>query len=327
MSTTSSSDRWLLPRRQTEYPARQLLPEATLHGRREATFLVLAALFLVATSALVLLGTSRVIDVTALIARTGVEVELPIAVLLPLGVVPFALSFIASGLACALFGRRRSAALIWVGLVASLALTGVMRIADLSDGGDAFPIALALTACYLVAHLLHLFVFDLLRGHTMFLRWSVAALLAQGAGWTAFGLVLHLSGGTLMAPVAAPTIAALAAGAAAYSLACVLVLAIPAALVARGLAVALRVGHDLVGADEVDDTGDIAHAWPVPAQAQQRGEPAFAKGSVARKLPAALIVDDDDARVPAHRAPRAATPPPFSSAEMRFFSEGDAILD
>src|SRR5829696_3922156 len=46
MPTNSYDDRWLLPRRQTDYPSWDQLPEATVHGRREATYLVLAATFL-----------------------------------------------------------------------------------------------------------------------------------------------------------------------------------------------------------------------------------------------------------------------------------------
>jgi uncharacterized PurR-regulated membrane protein YhhQ (DUF165 family) len=315
MMTNSSTDRWLLPRRQTEYPGRDVVPEARLHGRREATFLVLAALFLVATSALVVLGTSRVVDVSALVASLGLDVELPLAMLVPLGVVPFAVSFVASALVCQLFGRRRAAVLVGVGLFASLALAALMWLADVIDGGQAFAGSLALTACFIVAHALHLVVFDLLHVRRVFVPLNVASMLAQIAGWTVFGLVLHVSGGVLIDTIAAPTLAALAAGSAACAFGFVLVLSIPAALAGRGLAVALRVGRD-----ELDDIGRDGP--------EDLDGPAFAAGTGTRRLPAALIVDDDDDQPPVpSRPPRAVTPPPFTSAEMRFFHEGDAIAD
>jgi hypothetical protein len=48
VSTTMSTrqeERWLLPRHQTDYPARDVVSEGKLHARREATFLVLSMLF------------------------------------------------------------------------------------------------------------------------------------------------------------------------------------------------------------------------------------------------------------------------------------------
>src|SRR5262245_25949257 len=105
MSTYSGRDRWLLPRQQTEYPARALLPEALLHGRREATFLVLAALFFVATTALITLGMTREVDLSALLASISPSIEVPTALLVPLGALPFALALIANALVCELLGR------------------------------------------------------------------------------------------------------------------------------------------------------------------------------------------------------------------------------
>lgn len=316
MSTTSHDDRWLLPRRQTEYPARELLPEEMLHGRREATFLTLAAIFLVATTALLVLGTSRIVDVSGLLARVAPDVELPFALLLPLAVVPFAASFVASALVCELLGRRRASALVWVGFVASVAMVGLMRVADLLDGGDAFGTSLALLACYAIAHASHLAVFDRLRPRVparrrVFLRTTIAALIAQPLGWAAFGAVLFYGRGHVVTAIAPETIIGFAATAAICSFACVLVLAIPAALVAHGLSLALRVGRDLFAQDEDEDDEHV-----------------FAEGSVARKLPPALIVDDDpDGPASLREAPRMRQIKAFTSAEMRFFSEGDAATD
>lgn len=291
---TNSRERWLLPRSQTEYPARPVLDEATIHGRREMTFLVLAAMFLLGTCALIAFGTSRVVDLSSLLAGFGLELDLAFALLLPLGAIAFAATFIAIALASHLLGRRRAIALLWVGLAACLAIAGLLRLGDVIEGGHAFVIALASMACYVGAHALFLLAFELLRGQALLVRINIASLIAQIAGWSAFALVLHQTGGTLMPAMSSITIAGLAAGSAAYSFACIFLLALPAALIGRGLAVALRVGSD-----------------PVDATEQEDDVPAFA-----RRRPAAVIVDEGDEMRP-----------PFSSGEMRFFREGDALPD
>jgi len=301
-----SHDRWLLPRRQTEFPARGLLPEETLHHRREATFLALAALFLVVSAALVVLGTSRVIDVSALLARIAPGLALPTGLLLPLGVLPFAASFLAGSLASELFGRRRASALVAVGAIAVVALAGLMRLADLLDGGHAFGAALAFSAAYIVGHALNVLVFDRLRGRSVVLRIVVAAIVANVLGWSAFAGVLRAGAGYVVPAIAPATLIALAIGSAASSLALVLVLAIPAALTARALAVALRLGRDLFAAADAP-APTVSPAWT-------------------RRRPQALIVEDESDEVPRPRARRASLQP-FSSAEMRFFSEGDALGD
>src|SRR5689334_20138100 len=156
-------DRWLLPRRQTELPTWDVLSETTLHGRREGTYLVLAAMFLVSLTALLALGISRVIEPAAVLRSIAPGVELPVAALLPIGAIPFALGIAALTLACELFGRRRATALVWVGFFASLGVVGLIRLGDLTDGGDAFGVALALAACATVANLGYILIFDALR--------------------------------------------------------------------------------------------------------------------------------------------------------------------
>src|SRR5262245_4256750 len=155
-------DRWLLPRQQTEYPARALLPEAILHGRREMTFLTLASLYFVATTVLVVLGFTRAIDLSALLAHIAPADQIR-ATLLPLGVVPFALSFVASALICELLGRRRAGAVVLLGAVTSGATVGVMALGDRIDGGGAGVAAAALAIAAVVAHVSHVLIFDLLR--------------------------------------------------------------------------------------------------------------------------------------------------------------------
>lgn len=304
-------DRWLLPRRQTEYPARELVSEVTLHGRREATFLVLVTLFVASITCLVVLGTSRVIDVNATISALVPDADLPISLALPFGAIPCALGFVAVMLASELYGRRRAGALVWAGLVTAGALVGLARLADLSDGADAsFVPALALAAGVVVAHVVNLLVFDALRrrlaGRHAVVRAFAASLWAQPAGWAAFGGVLYLLG----EPADLDRITALALGSAAYTFACVLLLAVPLAIAARTLALYLRVAR-------------------------------FEPGSRARRLAPALVVDENEeepARIADGSAEHAPAPPrrrraarasiqPFSAAEMRFFTEGDQLGD
>ena len=377
--STSSHDRWLLPRRQTEYPLRDLLPEETLHARREATFLALVAFALLPVAVLVLVGTSEVIDLSTVLQQIAPSFESPIALLLPLGAAAFALSLVAVALACELFGRRRASALVWATTIAALSLAGIVEVLDITGGGAAFSLALALAAASVVAHVVHLVVLDGLRrsmrGRARFFRIVVATFVACALGFGAFVGAVWLEATSdlvLFAPAAKIDAQALAAGAAVWTFALALVLAIPAALAARGLAVALRVGRDLLeGGDDADDVYDAEPAFvpaparpvrhargssqiepvalasrPPPVSAFDRTEPAppaaervarvmtavtppeLAQGSVSRSLPAAEIVDEEvvplGPETRRHRAQRVSLQP-FSSAEMAFFQEGDAL--
>lgn len=315
--STRQEDRWLLPRRQTEYPAREMVAEARLHARREATFLALATLFVASLASLLLLGTAHVIDLSALIASIVPDVELPTRLQLPLGVAPAALGFIAVMLGCELYGRRRAAALVVAGLFVAGALIGITRVADLVDqasatlrvaahpvgagafdGRDAaFASAVALAAGAFVAHVASFLVFDTFRrafgGRHVALRAVLATLVAQPASWAVYFAVAHAWTG-----IDADAIAPLALGSIACTVAVVLVLALPLAITARTFALYLRVGR-------LYDDDDF--------------EP--------RRLPPALVVDDEPAEPAfvARRRPARVSLQPFSSGEMRFFEEGDQL--
>lgn len=320
--STSSHDRWLLPRRQTEFPLRDLLPEETLHARREATFLVLAMLAVLPAAVLVLVGARQVIDVSALLTRVGIES--PAALRLPLGVVPFAVSLVAVALARDLFGARRAAALVWAGTASVIALAGFVRLADVVDGGDHAGAALALAAAFVVAHVVHVLVFDRLRraarGRATFVRIAVAALLGCAFGGAALGGVLWLEAGTPLASAIASddAIVAIAAGALVWSAATAIVLAIPAAIVARALAIALRVGRALVARRDVVDDERAASAAPAYERA---ASPAQVYERAARGTPAVTIE-----RTPRTTLPGVVLPAPgvadAASASMAATSRG-----
>jgi uncharacterized PurR-regulated membrane protein YhhQ (DUF165 family) len=320
MRTDTHEDPWLLPTHQYDYPTREVVPVARLHGRREGTFLVLAAMFLLATITLPLLGTSRIFD----LALVFPGLELPLAMHLPIGVLAFPLGFAAIDLVCELYGRRRASALLAIGTVVIVALVGLMRIVDNTGGVDqAFGPALAFAACYVVANLCNLMVFDALRrrmgGRGPGLRSLVTAVVAQLVGWCAFAFVLYAYVSATAEPGVDITepITALVIGALAYAIAAALALVIPVVIAARTLAGYLRVSRIEAAPD---DDG-------------------FAIGSSRRRLPPAVLIDSSPA-IPAlpRPLPKPAAPrtqgvserraarksiQPFNSAEMRFFTEGD----
>lgn len=330
----STQDRWLLPRRQTEYPAWDVIGEARLHGRREATFLALAAIFLVTTAALAVLGTSRIVDPSDVLAAVAPDRAFPIAMQVPFGVLPLALGCLALTLVAELYGRRRATVLAGIGLVAMLALAGLMRLADQVDGNAAmFGPALGFAGGYLVSQLIYVPLFDAMRwrmaGRHLWLRLLVLSVVAQLAGWAVFGVATYgaLSALSPDAPIDSAAIVALATGSALYTLAAIALLTLPVALLARGLALFLRVArHD---GDEDDDEADGADEDDDDAPIEL----------VRRRLPRAQIVDeheaapegqieDDDAPLGSRRRRRAVpSVQPFSSAEMRFFQEGDQLAE
>ena len=280
----SQEDRWLLPRHQTEYPARDLVSEAQLHGRREATSLVLAATFFVATISMLVYGVRSVIDVGALLP----QIELPVALQIPFGVVPFALAFVVVAMTCELLGRRRATALVSVGWLASSMALGLVRLADVIDGrGVSFNPTLGLATCSALALVVHVLVFDALRtrmqGRAFSLRLVVSTMAAQVVGWAAFAAVMFATEHADTTP--------LVLGSALYLAGSVVLLTLPALVVARFLRLFLRVGRF-------------------------------------ERLPPAMIVEDlvEDEPRPRRRAQRASIHP-YSSAEMRFFTEGDQLAE
>src|SRR5438874_1675144 len=96
------ADPWILPNRQLDIPTRPVLAEAALHARRERASLVFAVLVVVSAVLPIVAGIARVIDLG------GLGVELPMAMLLPIGVVVLPLGLVAVALACDAYGRARA---------------------------------------------------------------------------------------------------------------------------------------------------------------------------------------------------------------------------
>jgi hypothetical protein len=251
---TSSRKGGLLPRHQTAYPARDLLAESTLHRRRETTFLVLATMAFVATTALVTSGTGVTYDITSWIESVLPDLSFPVALRVGLGAVPGVLGVLAIASTCDLYGAGRAAGLVAACTAACGALGGLMIVA--ADGDDAIGIALSLMACAIVGQLVFLAVFALLRrawsGRHAATRTMAAAVIAQPAAWAAYGAA------TIAFDRSADVdaVAAICGGSAAFVVACTLVLAIPLAMTTRGLALFLRVARSGNDIDVITDEAD-----------------------------------------------------------------------
>ena len=292
-----------------------------MHARREATFLVLAGTFLLAAAMMPVLGMSRIIDLSGILP----DIELPVELLLPVGVLAFPLSFSAAALVCEIWGRRRASALVWVGLFLQLGLVGLLAVIDTipdaaGQTGDSVAPALGFVACYFVAHMFHAQAYHALRRQArsrhLWLRRNVAALIAAVAGWVIFALVLYtwaVQVGELASDAAAKQVAAFALAGGLYTLAGALVDTVPLIMVARTLTVFLRVGRS----EALNDS-------------YAEGPTSGASDSGVSLRREALVVDTPPP------PPRMPPPPParpgpgrvsgaFSTSEKRFFTEGDEL--
>jgi uncharacterized PurR-regulated membrane protein YhhQ (DUF165 family) len=282
---------------------------------------VLAGTFLIVTAAMIVLPAGGELDLTAWFASQTDE-ALPFAMQLPVGVLAFPLSFVMVALICDLYGVRRARAVVMFGAIASFALVVLLRVADeVSGATSSVGPALAFTACYLAGHLLNLEFFDAasrkLRGRHLWLRANASTAIAQIGGWAAFGLVSYYYTTSIdgARPVAVMDhLTAVVVAAAAYTMLVMIAATVPFVIAARALSIYLRVGDALEELDAHDAHDD---------------EPVLLER---RRRPPAMIVEE----LPARRAARSAlgpqpsalgTTPPYSSAEMRFFTEGEELAE
>lgn len=286
---TTPRDRWLLPRRQTEYPTWDLISEEQLHARREATFLAFASIAVAVITASVLLGAAAAIDLSALLEA---PLDAPVTLVVPAGLVPAALALVPIMLACELYGRRRASALVWAGMFATAAALGLARAIDALDGGARFEGALAIAGYWLFALAVAVAVYDGLRvrapGRRIWLRALLATVLAQLAGAAALAAALYaqawLDGRDALKPIVGAAL-----GAACFAAAGLVVLLVPLLIATRALTLFLRVARFAAEHDE-------SHP----------------------KKPRAVVVDETD--LPGNPNTR-----PFSRSEMSFFSEGEQL--
>lgn len=378
MSIESHDDPWLSPNRQAEFPTRSVLSAVKLHRRREKTFLVLAALVMLSTVALPLLGTGLLLDVNYMIDSAVPGLALPSAEL-AFGVLVMPLGMFAVSLVAELYGRRRAYAMAFVGFLTSLAAIGLLYASERIGGEpEAVGAAVALAVAAFVGQFVIVPVHSNMRRNSPERRiWSrklASTFVALLATWTVFAFTLYahavqMYGRAEDAVVA--EIGRLVLGGAAYTVVVALLDVLPFVALSRGLAVYLRVGQ--FEEDEDEDSlserswsgarryegapsrqksprvaspgsGTSRYAPPsVPAPStlraesaeevsesaviSQRAQTGASDGSRPRRdsaLPPAQIVDTPP---PIRRTKPRTSIQPFSSAEMRFFTEGEELAD
>ncbi len=315
--STHFSDPWLLPTRQRDYPLRELLADERLHGRREATFLALATLCLASAITMIQLGATLVIDLGAIALRLVPELELSVYLEVPVGALVFPLSLFATAIVRELYGPRRTTALI---IAATAAMVGVATLAQAtaSDPTRALGWSVALASGYLVAHVTYAIIIGAMLQTGTERRWLrkiIAMTIAQLCGWAAFGAssygyAVEVLGHT--PALALDQAIVMALGASVCTLAFGVLDLIPFLVVTSCLEIYLRVG----GSDLADERAPVT--TPSPWSRMDEATDA------ARPLPPALLVEDREPKPP--RSKRV-TLQPFSSAELRFFSEGDQLTE
>ncbi len=250
----TQQDRWLLPTCQCERPGLALLPEATLHGRREGTFLVFAAIVLSTTVAAALVG-GTILDVTDTLG-----IELPLATM-PTGALLAPVALTAALIVCEVYARRRALALV---LTATLSSIAVLAICDFglaplamaaALGGALFVVVFAMSAMNRA-----------LDGRQTWLRAVFALVLAQGVAAAIYDTVLVIAGADSDATLA------MASAMWAFGAACALVSGVVLAVAKRALGSYLRViglpslGYRLPAAFIIDEMPTEPH---LPVQSEQ----------------------------------------------------------
>jgi uncharacterized integral membrane protein (TIGR00697 family) len=334
MRLDTLEDPWLSPTHQAQSLTREVLPETRLHGRREGTFLALVALFMIGVIVPIVLGASRVLDVGAVVTRLAPDYEPARPLWLAIGALAMPLAFFAVNLVCEVYGRRRANAMIWIGLVTTLAMVGLMRLSDqLASGqaGDAGIVAaVAFAAAYVVGHVVNVMVFDGMlqraEGRRLWLRAIVATVVAQLIAWVVFAAAMYgvqsAIGGAGAADVDAVT--ALGAGGFAYCVAFGVVAVVPMIVLARALAVYLRVGKAEI--ERARDRTEMLGVSSVSSVSSGAGRPVRAVGSQPAPMPPAPPPAPAPARLVDRRDPKKSIQP-FNSTEMRFFTEGEEAVE
>ncbi len=91
--------------------------------RQESVFLLLAGIFLGTLGMVNLLGVSRFIDLSFSLGSLNVPL------ILPLGVLPYPLTFLCTDIISEFYGKRRANLVVWVGLVVNLWILSIMWLA------------------------------------------------------------------------------------------------------------------------------------------------------------------------------------------------------
>ncbi len=195
--------------------------DSQLHLRRERVFLVLAGVFLGTLAMLNLLGITRFLDLSFTVG--GVTIPMPLAV----GVLPYPITFLCTDLISELYGRRRAAFVVWVGLVLNLWVVFILWLGSVLPGFDApvedaagrlplffeikkltFGAVAASMIAYLVAQFVDVYVFhfwkNLTKGKHLWLRNNGSTMVSQFVDTTAVITITHFYAGALPVDEALP---------------------------------------------------------------------------------------------------------------------------
>ena len=204
-------ERERLPTEEFHYEGLAALGEHEVHRRRELVFLVLSGFFLGTLAMLNILGITRFIDLGFTVAGQKV--------LVAVGVLPYPVTFLCTDLISELYGKKRAASLVWMGLALNLwvalilYLGGVLPGFDLGSDRDpplhlftevqaaTFAAMLASMIAYLSAQLVDVHVFHfwkrMTQGRHLWLRNNGSTLVSQLVDTTAVILATHFLAGGL----------------------------------------------------------------------------------------------------------------------------------
>ena len=101
-----------------------------LHIRRERVFLIFAGLFLGSMTMLNILGVSRFLDLSFDVFGARIPVSLPI------GVLPYPLTFLCTDFISELYGRKRANFVVLVGFLINIWLVLILWVGGLLPGFD-----------------------------------------------------------------------------------------------------------------------------------------------------------------------------------------------
>ncbi|MEN0020966.1 MAG: queuosine precursor transporter [Planctomycetota bacterium] len=133
-----------LPSEQHVWPGRPELSEASLHARRERTFLIFAGLFLGTLAMLNILGISRFIKLFEVTDASGDVVEVGgfrLVFAVAVGVLPYPITFLCTDFISELWGRARANTVVWIGFILNLWVVAILWLgASLPGFGELDPI-------------------------------------------------------------------------------------------------------------------------------------------------------------------------------------------
>lgn len=176
----------------TEQFAYEDLPELSaeqIYRRRERTFLLLAGLFLGTLTMLNIIGVTKIVDLSFSIGSVHVPFEVPV------GVLPYPLTFLCTDFISELYGRGRANWLVIVGFILNIwvffilwlggVLPGFETQAGVFSGMQAATMSTvaASMVAYLFAQLIDVRLFhfwkDLTKGRHLWLRNNGSTLVSQ----------------------------------------------------------------------------------------------------------------------------------------------------